>query len=106
MDKIFDVIILGSGPGGLQAAIHSSRKKASTLVLGRMHKSSLFWAHVENYCCQLSITGEEMLRQGKIQAEATGTIFVDEDALHITPSGRHFQIATESGITYTARSLV
>ncbi len=106
MNHIHDVVILGSGPGGLQAAIHSSRKKASTLMLGRMHKSSLFWAHVENYCCQLSITGEDMLKQGRAQAESTGTLFIDEDALQVIHSGRHFEITTESGETITTRSLV
>ncbi|MGE4506228.1 MAG: NAD(P)/FAD-dependent oxidoreductase [Desulfovibrionaceae bacterium] len=106
MHPIYDVVILGAGPGGLQAAIHATRKKASTLVLGRLEKSSLFWAHVENFCCQLSITGEEMLRQGRAQAQATGAVFVDEDALEIRPEGRHFEIVTEAGTVITARSLV
>ena len=30
-----DVIILGTGPAGLQAAIHAVRKKVSVLVLGK-----------------------------------------------------------------------
>jgi len=37
----YDVIILGTGPAGLQAAIHAVRSKASVLVLGKQHKSSL-----------------------------------------------------------------
>jgi thioredoxin reductase (NADPH) len=31
----FDVVILGTGPAGLQAAIHAARKKVSVLVLGK-----------------------------------------------------------------------
>lgn len=106
MSSVYDVVILGAGPGGLQAAIHSSRKKAATLVLGRLQKSSLFMAHVENFCCQLSITGEEMLLQGRAQAESTGTVFIDEDALHVAPSGHFFEITTESGQNITARALI
>ena len=30
-----DVAILGTGPAGLQAAIHAARKKVSVLVLGK-----------------------------------------------------------------------
>jgi len=37
----YDVIILGTGPAGLQAAIHAARKKVSVLVLGKETKSSV-----------------------------------------------------------------
>ena len=44
-----DVLIIGAGPAGLQAAIHAVRKKATVLLVGRIEKSSLYRAHVENY---------------------------------------------------------
>ena len=31
----YDVVILGTGPAGLQAAIHAARAKASVLVMRR-----------------------------------------------------------------------
>ena len=57
----FDVVILGTGPAGLQAAIHAARKKVSVLVLGKETKSSIFHAHVENFCCLFNVSGEDML---------------------------------------------
>ena len=53
-----EIVILGTGPAGLQAAIHASRSKTDVLVMGREHKSSLYKAHVENYCCLSGIAGE------------------------------------------------
>jgi len=55
--KKVDVVILGIGPAGLQAAIHAARKKVSVLLLGRSTKSSLFHAHVENFCCLFNVAG-------------------------------------------------
>jgi thioredoxin reductase len=52
----YDVVVVGTGPAGLQAAIHASRKKVSVLVLGKEHKSSLFRAHVENMLCLFNAT--------------------------------------------------
>ena len=41
----YDVVILGTGPAGFQAAIHASRKKVSVLVLSKEAKSSMYHAH-------------------------------------------------------------
>lgn len=103
---IFDVVILGCGPAGIQAAIHASRKKASVLMLGRLNKSSLFWAHVENFMGMFKTSGEEMLTTGLAQAKSFGTEVLEEDALRITPAGRLFDIETESGMILSARTLI
>ncbi len=106
MSQPYDVAILGSGPAGLQAAIHSSRKKAKVLMLGRMDNSSLYWAHVENYCCQLKVSGEEVLRTGRQQAESFGAEFRDEDVLSIEPDGKLYSIHLESGETVLAKTVI
>ena len=61
----YDVVILGTGPAGLQAAIHAVRSKVSVLVLGKQHKSSLYRAHIENYCCLSKVDGETLLQDGR-----------------------------------------
>lgn len=79
-----DVVILGTGPAGLQAAIHAARANARVAVLGRLHRSSLFKAHVENYCClNRTVTGQEILEQGRAQAERFGALILDEDVLSL-----------------------
>lgn len=104
--KDYDVIILGTGPAGLQAAIHAARKKVSVLVLGKETKSSLFHAHVENFCCIFNITGEEMLNVGRQQAVNFGADLLDEDVLNILPDGQQFKIISESGTELTCRALI
>jgi thioredoxin reductase (NADPH) len=90
----FDVVIIGTGPAGLQAAIHAARKKVSVLVMGKETKSSLFHAHVENFCCLFNVSGEEMLDVGRQQATNFGSIMLDEDVLSISPNGEFFKIIT------------
>jgi thioredoxin reductase (NADPH) len=97
MQTDYDVIILGSGPAGLQAAIHASRSKVAVLVLGRQFKSSLMRAHIENYCCMLpTVTGETLLSEGRQQAEKFGTHFLDEDVLDISSQSPAISVKTES----------
>ncbi|CAB1075022.1 Thioredoxin reductase (EC [Olavius algarvensis Delta 1 endosymbiont] len=102
----YDVVILGSGPAGLQAAIHAARKKVSVLLLGKETKSSLFHAHVENFCCLFNVKGEDMLQVGRQQAVNFGTRMLEEDVLRVSPAGRAFQIITESGEELQTRSLI
>ena len=98
MIEDYDIIILGCGPAGLQAAIHASRKRCRVLVLGRPESSSLYKAHIENYCCIQGIkTGKELLEAGISQAKSFGVDFMHEDAVktEISQSGG-FNIETES----------
>lgn len=105
-DKIYDLIILGAGPAGLQAAIHAARAKAEVLIMGREKKSSIARAHVENYCCMGSIDGESMLREGLEQAVKSGASVLNEDVIEITRDGDLFMIKTESGAELPTRTII
>ena len=57
-----DVLIIGCGPAGVQAAIHSSRKKARTVVAGKMINSSLHGTEIENYFGVVVLTTSERVK--------------------------------------------
>ncbi len=103
-EKIYDIIILGTGPAGLQAAIHAARKKVSVLVMGRRRKSSAYGAHIENYCCMDGISGERLLQQGRSQAESSGAEFFDEDVVAIDHEDGWFIVRAESGGIFRCRA--
>ena len=102
----YDVIILGTGPAGLQAAIHAARKKVSVLVMGKETKSSLFHAHVENFCCLFNVSGEDMLDVGRQQAANFGAAMLEEDVLSVASDGSLFNVTTESGQALECKSLI
>ncbi|WP_147821246.1 NAD(P)/FAD-dependent oxidoreductase [Salidesulfovibrio onnuriiensis] len=104
--QLYDVVILGSGPAGIQAAIHASRKKAKTLMLGRPTNSSLYWAHIENYCCMFQVTGEEILHIGREQAKKSGAEFMDEDVLKVEHNGQWYELLTEGEHLIRTRTLI
>ena len=108
METEFDVVILGSGPAGLQAAVHAARAKAKTAVLGKTRSSALYKAHVENYCCLLdTVSGESILNEGRRQAEKFGAALIDEDVLHIERLGdARFTVKLESGDALLVRSVI
>ncbi len=105
--KEFDIIILGCGPAGLQAAMHAARKRCSVLVLGRIEQSSLYKAHIENYCCVEGVkSGKELLEAGMHQAQMFGVEFLSEDAVKTEANGKEgFLVETESS-SFSCLSLI
>jgi len=102
----FDVIIIGSGPAGLQAAIHAARRQVSVLVLGSVQRSSAFAAHIENYCCIDGEAGEHMLQQAREKAEVSGALFLKEDVMSLSRRNGWYLVEVESGRSLRAHALI
>ena len=105
--QIYDVVIIGAGPAGIQAAIHASRKKTSVLVLGRAGNSALHGAHIENYAFVAGVSiGAGLLEIGLEQARNFGAEISPEDVLKITQEDALFSIELESGRSVAARAVI
>jgi thioredoxin reductase (NADPH) len=102
-----DVVVIGSGPAGLQAAISSSRKKADTVLLGKPSNSALSGTEIENYFGLAGVTeGDVLLSNGTSQAEAFGCRVIRQNVLGASADGDAFTVEIESGEKITARSVV
>ena len=78
----YDIIIIGSGPAGLTAAIYASRALVRTLVIaGRVSGGQLMLTSgVENFPgFSTGIQGPDLMAEMRKQAEHFGTEIVDED---------------------------
>jgi thioredoxin reductase (NADPH) len=67
-DKIYDCLIIGAGPGGLQAAIHLGRYNREVLIVDRGGGRTWHAKHIENFLTQKAISGREIIRTGMEQA--------------------------------------
>lgn len=94
--EIYDVIILGTGPAGLQAAIYTARAGLKTLVLGKAQNARLSQAHlISNYLgFPKGIDGKELLEQGIKQAENFGVALKEEEAIDISKDKNVFIVKT------------
>ncbi len=106
MSEAVDVLIMGAGPAGLQAAVHAVRKKTSVVIVGRPERSAIYRAHVENYLCVGGVTdGHEMIEIGIAQATSFGARLVEEDVLHVEPEDGGFLVRSE-GKSFHATSVI
>lgn len=107
---IYDVIIIGSGPAGLAAAIYAQRARLSTVVLEKEFMSGgqvVNTYEVDNYPGLPGIGGFELGMKFREHAEKLGAQFLNIEARHIEleDEGRIKVIYTDAQ-EYRARTLV
>jgi thioredoxin reductase (NADPH) len=102
------MVILGSGPAGLTAAIYAARANLEPIVIGGYTPGGqlMITSDVENYPgFPEGIQGPELMQKFREQAERFGTRFVDVDLDQVDLSGRPFRLWAD-GKEFTADSVV
>lgn len=69
-EHVYDCIVIGAGPGGLQAAIYLGRYNRKVLVLDRGGGRTTHAKHIENFLTRKVISGSEIIRLGIEQARS------------------------------------
>ncbi len=91
-----DVIIIGSGAAGVQAAIHAARKKVGVVVIGRPEGSALMKAHIENYFGLDKVSGADILRTSIESAKTFGVVFLNEEVIGLEKEDQNFLARTDA----------
>ncbi len=108
MAKLYDVIIIGSGPAGYTAAIYAARANLSVLMFQgyQVGGQLMLTSDVENYPgFEEGILGPPMMEKFELQARRFGTEMIPEDVTAVDFSKRPFTITTDSG-EYRARAVI
>ena len=106
--KLFDVIIIGSGPAGYTAGIYTSRAKLATkIITGTLPGGQLMTtSEVENYPgFPNGIFGPELMMNMRQQAERFGSSIVDDEVVKVNFQTTPFVITTHSEI-YESKSVL
>lgn len=102
-----DVLIIGAGPAGVQAAIHAARKKVSVLLVGKPSNSAMSGTHIENYFGVFgTVEGDAMLSTGLEQARSFGCRILEENITSSSRDGNGFILTTENDETIEAKAVI
>lgn len=108
MDKIYDLIIIGSGPAGLSAAIYAQRARLDTLVIEKEMMSGgqvLTTYEVDNYAGLPGIGGFELGMKFREHADKLGASFVTDLVLKVEDEIEQKKVVCENE-TYRTRALL
>lgn len=105
---LYDVIILGSGPAGLSAAVYAQRACFHTLVIEEKPLSGgqiLDTYEVDNYPGLPGISGFELAQKFRAHADSLGAEFVNEQVREIRIQGENKLVVTDKA-EYETRALI
>lgn len=107
METIEKVIIIGSGPAGLTAALYAARFGLNPIVIdGGQPGGQLMWTtYIENWPGEKRIRGSALMRNLREHAAETGTRFVSESVAEISTSSP-FTLKTNKGTIYHAHTII
>lgn len=109
MEKIFELIIIGSGPAGLAAAVYAQRARLDTLVIEKEMMSGgqvLTTYEVDNYPGLPGINGYDLGMKLREHAEKLGTVFAVDKVLRIEEEGADKIVVCEDGSYRTKTVLI
>ncbi|MEM8782744.1 MAG: FAD-dependent oxidoreductase [Planctomycetota bacterium] len=109
-DKLWDVAIVGGGPGGLGAAVYAASEGLSTLVLegqspgGQAGQSS----RIENYLgFPTGLSGLDLAQRAVLQAKKFGALLVNpRSAVQLRDTKEEKTLTLDDGTTVRAKAVV
>lgn len=107
---MYDVVIIGGGPGGVAAGVYAARKQLKTLFLTENFNSqSVVSASIENWIGTETIAGWEFGQalEKHLRAQEGIEIKTDSKVVRVTPEVEGgYAIKTESGEEYASKTII
>lgn len=108
MEQVYDLIIIGSGPAGLSAAIYAQRAKLSTIIIEANYISGgqvVNTYEVDNYPGLPGISGMDLSTTLRGHAEKMGSEFVRDEVLELRLDSSVKTVVTKNA-EYKAKSVL
>ncbi len=108
MQEVIELLIIGSGPAGLTAALYASRAALNPVIIeGNKPGGQLIGTtFVENWPGEKHILGPTLMQNIRDHAASLGTKFIPERVTHLDATQKPFIITTDTGTTFHAHAII
>jgi alkyl hydroperoxide reductase subunit F len=106
-EKVYDLIIVGSGPAGLSASIYAARKGLTVGVIGeKMGGQVNDTSSVENFIGFDYITGQGLASNFEKHAKSLEVDFLEDARVKTVKKDKVFSLSADNYMTYQARTVL
>lgn len=106
---MYDLIIIGGGPGGVAAGVYAARKKIKTLLITESFGGqSLVSAEVKNWIGMKAVSGFDLARmlEEHLRDQEDIEIVADDMVTKIEKLEKGFRLATKAGKSFETRYIL
>jgi NADH-dependent peroxiredoxin subunit F len=105
---LYDVIIIGAGPGGLSAAIYAVRKLLKTLIISKDVGGQVTWtADVDNYLGFSQVNASELVNKFEDHVKRFGVEkVIGVEVVSADLTGKIKKVVTDDGGTYFGKTVI
>jgi alkyl hydroperoxide reductase subunit F len=105
---MYDVIIVGSGPAGMTAAVYAARKMLKTLLIsGDVGGQVILTSGVENYMGYQFIQGPELMTKFEEQMRQFPIdVMTGKNVALVSSTERGLEVKTDKGETYEGKTVI
>ena len=106
---LYDVIILGSGPAGLSAAVYASRAGLRFAVIEKEFMGTgqiAYTEQVDNYLGYYGIDGFSLGERFREHAESLGTEFIEGEAVSLSKNDNSWKITLADSNTVDSKTVI
>ncbi|MBP5430817.1 FAD-dependent oxidoreductase [Ruminococcus sp.] len=106
---MYDVLILGSGPAGLSAAVYASRAGLSFAVIEKEYMGTgqiAYTEQVDNYLGYYGIDGFSLGEKFREHAEALGTEFIEGEVTELSRTDSIWKVVLSDGNIIESKTVI
>jgi len=106
---MYDLIIIGGGPGGVAAGVYAARKKINMLLItDGFGGQSVVSAGIENWIGVKLISGYDLAKnlEDHVRAQENIDIIDDDSVVAVQKTGVGFSLATKNGKTFETKYIL
>lgn len=106
---MYDIIIIGSGPAGLSAAVYAKRAELNSLVIEKEYLGTGQIAEseqVDNYLGLYGISGYDLGEKFREHAVSLGAEFYDGEVIGIEKDDGFYHVSTGDGKVFATKTII
>lgn len=97
-NEIYDLIILGSGPAGVSAAVYAERYNLKSIMVGELFGGTVMYPHkITNFPSYSEISGMDLIRNFKQHIDAMNYKAIDDQIVKVEYLDKIFKVHLRKG---------